>query len=276
MDLFKSVEENGVNVITLPAMLDAKVVKDLEVAIKGWLLVPCAIHVLDFKEVQAFTSAVYRPFVLFNQALKNNQKALYCLNIPAKFGPQIKQDGLTSVFVGVSSIDEAQKKFKGQVEKVTVDVEFINPFIMAAKTVLETQANTQLKPGKPYLKKPDEQIQMEIAGVISLVSQDFKGSITICFPAVVFLQIYENMVGEKHAKITKEIEDAAGELLNIIFGQAKTVLNDQKGYALEKAIPTVLVGDRLTVHHQARSPALILPFESTAGSFHVEIVMEQG
>jgi chemotaxis protein CheX len=176
-------------------------------------------------------------------------------------------------FVPVATLEEAKRR--SAPARPAVDVEFINPFIMATKKVIETQAQTPLAPGKAYLRKPSERIPMEIAGVIGLSCTEFKGSISICFRAEVFLKIYENMVGEKHDQITGEIEDAAGELLNIIFGQAKTVLNDQKGYTLEKALPTILVGEKLKLHHQSRAPAIVLPFESPAGAFHLEILIDR-
>jgi len=273
MAKFQTSERDGVHLITCEGVIDGKDPRALETEFKAWLVATPTVHVLDFKNVTSIENSAYRPFVLFNQALKSNGKALYVLNLAPEIAQQIKQDGLTSVFVGVSSIEEAKRRATGG--RLTVDVNFINPFIMAAKTVLETQAQTALTPGKPYLKKPGELLPMEIAGVISLVSSDFRGSITICFPGEVFLKIYENMVGEKHALITPEIEDAAGELLNIIFGQAKTVLNDQRGFNLEKAIPTVLVGEKLKVHHQSRNPAIVLPFSSPAGEFHIEILIDQ-
>lgn len=157
-----------------------------------------------------------------------------------------------------------------------IDVNFINPFVMAVKVVMETQVRMPLTPCKPFLKKAGDQLPMEIAGVIGLVSSEFRGSIAICFRAEVFLSVYQSMVGEKHEKITPEIEDAAGELLNMIFGQAKTVLNDQKGFNFEKALPTVLVGEKLKIRHQGPHPAIVLPFDSPAGAFHLEILMEPG
>ncbi|OFZ54911.1 MAG: hypothetical protein A2428_11685 [Bdellovibrionales bacterium RIFOXYC1_FULL_54_43] len=154
-----------------------------------------------------------------------------------------------------------------------MDVEFINPFIRATQVTLETQANTPVKIGKPYLKR-DEKISFDIAGVISLTSNAFKGSIALCFPAKVFLAIYSNLLGEKHDVITKEIEDAAGEILNIIFGQAKAELNHKAGYQIQKAIPTIVRGTNLEVHHLTRNVAVILPFETDSGVFHLEISTE--
>jgi chemotaxis protein CheX len=144
----------------------------------------------------------------------------------------------------------------------------------ATKKTLEVQANTPLKLLKPFLKKTPAK-DVAIAGVISLISDKFNGSITLCFPAGVFLKIYENMFGEKHTAITKELEDAAGELLNIIYGQAKIELNAKAGYDLKKALPTVLTGEKINISQQGRVPTVVLPFETDAGVFHIEIESEK-
>jgi chemotaxis protein CheX len=274
MSQYQTVDKDGVFVITCPAVVDTNDPAEMEAQVKTWLLSPSKIHVLDFKGSTDFKPTAYRTFVIYNQQLRANSKNLFVVNLNEDLQNQFKQDGLTSVFISVASIEEAKKK--AAPAKMSVDVEFINPFIAAARNVLETQAQIALTPGKAVLKKPDERIPMEIAGVIAMSCAEFTGSINLCFRAEVFLKIYENLTGEKHTVINSEIEDAAAEILNIIFGQAKTVLNDQKGYALDRALPTVLTGDKLRLHHMSRSPAIVIPFESAVGTFHLEILVDRG
>lgn len=271
---YQTADKDGIQVITCPSTVEVDDAAAMEAMVKSWLLNTSKIHVLDFKEVNTIKPTAYRSFVLFNQALKAHGKTLFVMNVSASLQKQFKQDGLSSVFVIVASLDEAKKKGtpKGS---GGIDVDFINPFIGAARSVLETQAQLTLTAGKPMLKKADERLPMEIAGVIALSCKEFTGSINLCFKAETFLKIYEGLTGEKHTTITTEIEDAAAELLNIIFGQAKTVLNDQKGYTLERALPTVLTGEKLRLYHSSRNPAIVIPFESPAGAFHLEVVVEK-
>ncbi len=267
-------EKDGVHLITCPSTIESADAGAMDAMVKGWLLSSAKVHVLDFKAVNLFKPTAYRTFVLYNQALKANGKSLFVVNLNTEIGRQFKQDGLTSVFVTVASLDEALKKASPK-SGSGVDVEFINPFIAAARSVLETQAKLVLTPGKPMIKKADDRLPMEIAGVIALSCKEFTGSINLCFRGETFLKIYEGLTGEKHDTITTEIEDAAAEILNIIFGQAKTVLNDQKGYTLDRALPTVLTGERLRLYHSSKSPAIVIPFDSPAGPFHLEIVVEK-
>ena len=272
---FKAVEKNGVHLITFPAVIDPDE-DNLEALFKTWLVSSCDIHVIDLKSVVKIKPTAYRFFVLFNQQLKANQKRLFCMNLNAVVATQLKQDGLSGVFQVIASLQEAERAAKPQkpAAKAHVDVELINPFIDATIKVLDLQASVKAKAGKPYLRKADSALPMEIAGVIALTCREFKGAIAICFPGATFLAIYGGLVGETHTEITDVIEDGAGELLNMIFGQVKSVLNDSKGYNLEKALPTILSGEKLRIHHQSPSPAIILPFESPVGTFHVEISIE--
>lgn len=272
---FLSAENDGVFVVTCPPLIDGKGDQDLEAIVKMWLTSMADLHILDFANVTALKSSAYRPFVVYSQTLKQNDKHLFCINFPEKLLPQIRQDGLTSVFVPVKTIEEAKAKVKPTGGKSLFDVEFVNPFIAGTKKVLETQVGLKLVPGKPVIKKAGEIIYpFEIAGVISLSAKEFTGTISICFRQPVFLALYEKMVGEKHESITLETQDAAGELLNMIFGHAKTVLNDQKGYTLEKAIPTIMVGKDMRMQTKTKNPSVIVPFESEVGQFHLEISVE--
>lgn len=268
---FTTKENQGIHLVIFPSIIDGDEA-GIEAQVKTWLVSPALIHVFDLQAVERFKPNAYRFFLVFAQQLKANKKKLYCLHTSHSLTSQFKQDGLMGVFAPIASLEEAKRR--ANPVKPVLDVELVNPFLHGTKTVLETQANVPLQIGKPYLRKRDEKIPMEIAGVIALQCSEFTGSIALCFSSRVFLNIYEALVGEKIDEINQDSQDAAGELLNMIFGVAKTELNDRKGYTLQKAIPTVLCGDQLRIHHQSTAPAIILPFDGAIGAFHIEISIE--
>ncbi|MGK5086379.1 chemotaxis protein CheX [Bdellovibrionota bacterium FG-2] len=154
-----------------------------------------------------------------------------------------------------------------------LDVKFFKPFVDGTIHTLKIQCSLEAKHDKPFVKGQKEQPPFEIAGVIGLTSQAFTGSITICFPEKVYLTMMSNMLGETFTAITKDLQDGAAELLNIIFGQAKSVLN-QQGYTIQKAIPTVVRGTNLTTTQLGGGPVIVLPFLTSVGEFHIEICTE--
>ena len=154
-----------------------------------------------------------------------------------------------------------------------VDTAFIKPFVDGTKETLNTLCGFNAVPGKPFLKKENPAIEIEIAGIIGLTSKSFSGSITISFSEKVFLKIMSKMLGEEYSSITKEIEDGAAELINIIFGHAKRVLN-ANGYEIEKAIPSIARGNSIQTISLTKIDIIVIPFEIEVGTFYIEVTIE--
>lgn len=155
-----------------------------------------------------------------------------------------------------------------------LDVNIINPFIEATQATLEKQAQTKCVPQKAYLVGVNEKSYPEsiaIAGVISISTDKFTGTIALAFPERVFLGIYSSMFGEKVDKINTDIEDAAGEILNIIYGSAKTKLNATMGMKLAPALPAILSGEKIQIRQKTHQKLVVLPFETPHGGFQIEI-----
>lgn len=154
-----------------------------------------------------------------------------------------------------------------------LDAHFFKPFVDGTINTIKTMTSYEVSPLKPFIKGSREQPEFAIAGVIGLTSSAFNGSITLCFPKKVFLGIISRMLGEDFKEITEDMQDGAAELLNIIYGHAKAILNNQ-GYTIQKAIPTVIVGNALKTTHLGRNPTMVLAFETELGELHVEISSE--
>ena len=154
-----------------------------------------------------------------------------------------------------------------------IDMKFLKPFIDGTVHTLKVQTGCEPKIGKPYLKKRDMPgPAIDIAGTVGIWTEKFKGSIYVCFPEKTFLQIMGKMLNEEYTSITADLEDGAGEIMNIIFGFAKRVLNEQ-GYDLQKALPGIIIGGNMKVSQVGKEPVIVLPFESELGNFQLEIAI---
>ncbi len=156
---------------------------------------------------------------------------------------------------------------------MTLDAAFFKPFVDGAMKTLEVSCQLKATPQKPFLKGSQQQPEFAIAGVIGLTSAKFKGNITLCFPEKVFLAAMSRMLGEEFKQLTDELQDGVAELLNMIYGQAKVVLN-QHGHAIEKAIPSVIRGEKVRTAALSSTPVMVLPFQTEFGEFHIEICSE--
>lgn len=187
----------------------------------------------------------------------------------------IMAEGLSGVIVPIVSLNEIAPVQNDKKTASKIDVGFINPFIEGVIHVLKVQCNLECQPAKPFLKSENSDLQSaDIAGVIGISSPHFRGSISICFSESTFLLLISRMLGEEFSEISDELEDGAGELLNMIFGHAKRILNE-KGYAIDKAIPTVVRGKGVTVNHISEQGTIVLPFKAEGSGFYMEICTEQ-
>lgn len=145
-----------------------------------------------------------------------------------------------------------------------MNVEFINPFLSSMLNVMSTMAQMELTPEKPKLKK-DEVAQGDVSGLIGMVSEQTKGSLSITFESKLALTAMKNMFGEAPDDINEEITDLVGEITNMVTGGAKRMLSE-KGFEFDMATPMVVSGKNHTINHKADGPIVIIPLKAADGS----------
>lgn len=150
-----------------------------------------------------------------------------------------------------------------------IQAELINPFLNAAKNVIETMAQTKVKAGKPHLK--DNKLAFgEVTGVIGMSSENITGSMIVSFSGPAILNIVANMLMEEpRPKIDDEVVDAVGEITNMICGGAKAELA-KIDHKFDLATPTMVVGKGVEISNYSSSPTVVIPFETDNGGFVVE------
>lgn len=201
--------------------------------------------------------------------LKSEGKRMRLVGVNNILQNFFKSEGIDGIFDISKDEAEALVKFGGQPKK-KLDTEFIDPFLTAVIHVLNVQAGVTVIPGKVMVKKPDQVTMGDISGIIGIVSDSFNGSVIITFPEQTFLGVMTSMLGEECTELNKDIVDGAGELINIIFGQAKITLNE-KGYGINTALPSVVTGKGHSLTSMTKGVVVVVEFSSTVGSFCVEI-----
>ena len=152
-----------------------------------------------------------------------------------------------------------------------MDVELINPFIDATLHVLETMASTKAQAGKPYLKK-DQVARGDVSSVIGLAGEA-TGMMSVTFTEKSILAIVSNMFGEEMRELNEEVQDAVGEIGNMISGQARQKL-EECGRSLQAAIPTVIIGKNHSITRVTKAPVIAIPFSTENGDFTIEVCFE--
>ncbi len=152
-----------------------------------------------------------------------------------------------------------------------MNVAFVNPFIESTLRSLEMMAGiTAEKAGLSV--KEDLITTYDISSIIGLTGET-SGSIIISMPTMLACKIASNMLMEDIRNLTKSVEDAIGEIGNIVVGDARRSLI-QDGYQLNISIPTVVVGAGHKISRSGDIPCIAIPFTTDFGNFEVNVGLQ--
>ena len=138
----------------------------------------------------------------------------------------------------------------------------LSSFQVQATTAVELLGATAIAPGRdPHI---------DIAATIGIRSSGYSGILALCFPQATFLGVINKMLAEQYQAINEENSDAAGELLNIIYGSARVKFNDG-GHDFSPAIPTVVFGNDINISHGSTPLVVRINCRCEFGPFSLEI-----
>jgi chemotaxis protein CheX len=207
------------------------------------------------------------PFIIYTEDIENAKiktrgaKHVVYIKKPAEL------TAISDQITSLSKIDLDKKQFK-------IDVDFINPFIDSSVKTLNAMCGVKtIDAQRPYLLTENEVLDIDISGNLSITSPYFRGSIGISFAIDVYKKLISAMLEEGQENITTDNQDGAAEIINIIFGQTKAVLNT-RGYSLARAIPSVVRGPGHKIYPNSKIPVLLVPFTSDAGNFYIQICVK--
>ncbi|NLZ53406.1 MAG: chemotaxis protein CheX, partial [Thermoanaerobacteraceae bacterium] len=122
-----------------------------------------------------------------------------------------------------------------------MDVDHINPFIQASRTVMKSVANTDVSLGKVYLKSSPYSSET-IVIVVGLMGE-LRGQVIFSMDKSVALKIASAMMmGMPITELDEMSKSAIAESANMILGNAATLLYD-KGIKIEITPPSLMMGD---------------------------------
>jgi len=151
-----------------------------------------------------------------------------------------------------------------------MDVKYINPFIASVRNVFSTMLKMDVQFGRPYVKK-DEEHSHDVSAIIGLAG-DVIGAVILSFPRLSATRIASVFAGTELNASDDDFADAIGELANMITGNAK---KDFDGLNVIISVPSVVLGAGHQIMNTRITPRLVLPCSTHAGSFVVEVGMQQ-
>ena len=153
-------------------------------------------------------------------------------------------------------------------------VEYINPFVESAFSVLKEVLNANVKRGEIYLKPTS----MSIMGVAALVglAGDVEGRVLFDMTRDSALYVAGTMNGENFTTLDELGKATIQELANMITAQAVTKLHDL-GFKFDLTPPALFTGDNMEVStNLGEVEALIVPMElGTSGKIEVNVAIRE-
>lgn len=206
------------------------------------------------------------PFIFFTSSLQEAKAGTRGLKGISFFDKSTQMEIIANKIISAIKIDITKKSFN-------LDVDFINPFIDASlKTLKDLCSLNDIEAQTPYLFESND-LDIDISGTLKISSPYFKGVIALSFKQEVYEQMTHKMLKENSTDIKVEQDDVVAEMINIIFGKTKSVLNNH-GYSLERAVPNSKEGHNHMIVDNNKTPILLVPFNCEMGSFWIQICVK--
>ena len=152
-----------------------------------------------------------------------------------------------------------------------MNVEYINPFIEASRTVIKTVANIDVSLGKVYLKAST--YTSETIVVIVGIMGGLRGQVMFSMDKPVSLKIASAMMmGMTITELDEMSKSAIAESANMILGNAATILYG-KGIKIEITPPSLMMGDNIQIS-TPKMTTLCIPLNlSSGGTIELDIAL---
>ncbi len=116
-------------------------------------------------------------------------------------------------------------------------------------------------------------LKNSITGMVGLAGTH-KGVLAVHIPNQLALAITANFLGLEFEEMNADVQDAVGEIANMLGGNVKTILSD-KGRDIQLSLPSTISGEQYTFMSQNDVDQVVIPFNAPAGVFYVELELER-
>ncbi len=161
----------------------------------------------------------------------------------------------------------------GVAEATRLSEEQVAGFIIdATKEVFGTMVMMELEDQYP-LQEPVTKFHCSVTGMVGLAGT-YSGILSIHCPLEFALRITSNMLGMDVDEVGEDVNDALGEIANMLGGYVKQILS-KGGLDINLSIPTVIAGEDYTVNSMSDSDCVIIPFTNDGERFLVGLKLRK-
>ena len=149
----------------------------------------------------------------------------------------------------------------------------MNSYIIeATREVFSTMVAMDVEDCFP-LDKPVTEFHCSITGMVGMAGS-YTGMLSIHCPAPLAMKMTSNMLGMEVEEVGEDVNDALGEIANMLGGHVKQVLS-KGGLDLNLSIPTVISGETYTIHSTDNDDCVVIPFQYEEDKFLVGLTLKK-
>lgn len=150
-------------------------------------------------------------------------------------------------------------------------VEYINPFVEAAFSIMSQVLQTEIQRKDLYLKRTSQPV-MGVAAIVGLAG-DVEGRVLIDMNDDTAISIASVMNGEQLNEIDDLVKATITELANMITATAVTKLHEL-GFKFDLTPPSILTGQNMRVTDM-NVEALIVPLSMPQGLVEINVAIRE-
>lgn len=154
-------------------------------------------------------------------------------------------------------------------------VEYINPFVESAYSVLAEVLQAEVSRGELYLKSSAAPV-LGVAAIIGLAG-DVEGRVLLDMDKPTAIAVASGMLQSMDMDPVEEMNEMAratiSELANMITGQAVTKLHNL-GFKFDLTPPALVTGDNMEISN-TNVEALIVPMEMPQGKIEINVAIRE-
>lgn len=144
--------------------------------------------------------------------------------------------------------------------------------IDATKEVFSTMVMMDLEESYPVHEMVNH-FHCSISGMVGLAGT-YTGILAIHCPQAFAMRIASNMLGMDIEEVGEDVNDALGEIANMLGGYVKLVLS-KGGMDINLSIPTIISGEEYSINAMSESDCVIVPFTHEGERFLVSLKLRK-
>jgi chemotaxis protein CheX len=142
-----------------------------------------------------------------------------------------------------------------------------------AKGVFSTMVMMELTE-EPPLAEPVVSFHDTVTSMVGLAGT-YSGVLAIHCPKPLALKVTSNMLGMDVMEMDDDVNDAMGEIANMIGGDVKHIFSP-KGADINLSIPTVIYGSDYVLESMSSAESMVMPFQCEGERFLLSFKIGKG